>query len=147
MKEEEQIEVDNKIDEKLIQNKNEDNKEIKNEEENIKLLIEEKKDNDIISSENKNNVIITENINEQNNEQKVINNNNLVKQNNNLMITDYLITIQYTKLFKIPYFIFGNIINIYFPCHKFNSGTINLSQMPTPPFCIVKNDCKTLFIY
>ena len=132
MKEMELIEVDKKIDQKVIQNKNEDNKEIKNEEENVGLLIE--------IEENK--------INEQNNEQNVNNNNNdLVKQNNNVMIKDYLITIQYTKLFKIPYFIFDNIINIYFPCCKFNSETVKLSQMPTPPFCIIKNICKILFIY
>ena len=132
MKEMELIEVDKKIDRKVIHNKNEDNKEIKNEEENVGLLIE--------IEENKNN--------EQNNEQNVNNNNNdLVKQNNNVMIKDYLITIQYTKLFKIPYFIFDNIINIYFPCCKFNSETVKLSQMPTPPFCIIKNICKILFIY
>ena len=43
---------------------------------------------------------------------------------------DYLITIQYTKYFNIPYFIFSKIIHLYFPCTKFQMGQINLSQIP-----------------
>ena len=69
-------------------------------------------------------------------------NNNIDKKNNNAIIGDYLVTIQYTKILHIPYFVFGNICNFYCPCKKFKSKAINLSQMPTPPFGIVVNDCK-----
>ena len=83
------------------------------------------------------------NDNEKNWNNNQINNiKNIENNNNNLVIGDYLITIQYTKIFHIPYFIFGNIFNFYCPCKKFNSQVINLSQMPTPPFGIVVNDCK-----
>ena len=68
--------------------------------------------------------------------------NNNIENNNNLVIGDYLITIQYTKMFHIPYFIFGNIFNFYCPCKKFKSPVINLSQIPTPPFGVVLTDCK-----
>ena len=142
MEEKEEIVEDNKDDEKLIYNKDEDHNKIKNEEEDDKLLIkEENKEDNIINNDIKNNDII---IKEENNEQKNDNNNNnnLKTQNSKEMITDYLIKIQYTKLFRFPYFIFCNMINIYFPCYKFESETIYLTQMPTPPFCIVKNDCK-----
>jgi hypothetical protein len=60
----------------------------------------------------------------------------------NLIVGDYLITIQYTKYLHIPYFIFGNILNFYCPCYKFKSNQIYLSQMPTPPFGIVITQCK-----
>ena len=147
MEKNEGIAVDNKIDEKLIHDEDENNNEIRNEEENNNVLIKkENKDDNLESDDNKNNdIIINEKNNEQNNDNN--NNNNLESTNNKVMITDYLIKIQYTKLFKFPYFIFGNVINIYFPCYKFESEPINLSQMPTPPFCIIKNDCKTLIIY
>ena len=71
-----------------------------------------------------------------------VNNEKIIKENYKKRIEDYIITIQYTKLFRIPYFIFGNIINLYFPCYKFKSKEIYLSQMPTPPFTININKCK-----
>ena len=125
----------------------------KNEEENDKLLNERDKVQDIDKNlndkttvdENKEILINTNNDNQnieitkdEVNKENIINN----KNNNNLIIKDYLITIQYTKFFHIPYFIFGNVLNFYCPCHKFNSQPINLSQMPTPPFGIVLTECK-----
>ena len=143
----------------IIDNKKEEEEECKNEEKDNKLLLENNK------NDNKNNNIndnINENINDNindieekefkikepflndnvknwNNEQI---NNIKIENNNNVVIGDYIITIQYTKLFHIPYFIFGNIFNFYCPCKKFNSEKINLSQIPTPPFGIVLTDCK-----
>ena len=78
-----------------------------------------------------------------------INNNTFINieenkkiKDENLIVGDYLITIQYTKYLHIPYFIFGNILNFYCPCYKFKSNQIYLSQMPTPPFGIVITQCK-----
>lgn len=51
---------------------------------------------------------------------------------------------QYTKSFKIPYFTLGNVTNYYFPCRKFKSEPIYLSQMPTPNFSIVTVQCKQI---
>ena len=80
-------------------------------------------------------------------EEKIILNNNVYVneeyQNKNTMITDYIIKIQYSKFLHIPYFIFGNVLHLYCPCHKFKSERINLSKMPTPPFAISLNGCKT----
>ena len=60
----------------------------------------------------------------------------------NIIVGDYLITIQYIKYLHLPYFIFGNILNFYYPCYKFKSNQIYLSQIPTPPFGIVITQCK-----
>ena len=90
----------------------------------------------------KNEEIILTNNNKENIDVKIepqVNNNT---NNENMIIGDYLITIQYTKFFSIPYFIFGNMINFYCPCHKFKSKIINLSNMPTPPFGIITSECK-----
>ena len=73
------------------------------------------------------------------NKQEIINNN---YENENKIITDYIITIQYTKLLKIPYFIFANIIHFYFPCYKFKSFEIKLSEISTPPFALITTECK-----
>ena len=125
----------------------------KNEEENDKLLNEQNKVQDInknlndkITVDENKEILINTNNDNQNieitknevNKENIINN----KNNNNLIIKDYLITIQYTKFFHIPYFIFGNVLNFYCPCQKFNNQPINLSQMPTPPFGIVLTECK-----
>ena len=98
-----------------------------NEEEFIKVKSEEV----ILTNNNKENIEVKN--------EKQINNNT---KNENGIIQDYLITIQYTKYFHIPYFIFGNMVNFYCPCYKFNSKIINLSQIPTPPFGINISECK-----
>ena len=77
-----------------------------------------------------------------NNENRIKKDNNIENNENNLIIGDYIIIIQYTKLLHIPYFKFGNMINFYCPYYKFKSKEINLSQMPTPPFGIVATQCK-----
>jgi len=69
-----------------------------------------------------------------------------VNQNNNQEIYDYLINIQYSKIFHFPYFYFGNIFHFYFPCQKFSSNQVKLSEMPTPPFAIVRTECKYIFL-
>jgi len=151
------------MEENLMENKDDEIKEIKDndeikKEEDIKenkdnLKDEDEECNNLLTEKDKNDneeefikvkneeVILTnnnkENIEVKNNQQ--INNNT---QNENAIIQDYLITIQYTKYFHIPYFIFGNMVNFYCPCYKFNSKIINLSQIPTPPFGINISECK-----
>lgn len=92
-----------------------------------------------------------DNIPENSNEKKINLNNNVYVneeyQNKNTMITDYIIKIQYSKFLHIPYFIFGNVLHLYCPCYKFKSEKINLSKMPTPPFAITINGCKTYSFY
>lgn len=160
MEENEQINVEEKIDEEIV--KNEDNKENNEEEESNKLLNEEEKNNFINGNninvenkepivnnnenmENKQNIINTMN----NNNNLIINSNtntNTANINGNLIIGDYLITIQYTKLLHIPYFKFGNMLHFYCPCFKFKSNKITLSQMPTPPFGINTEQCKNILV-
>ena len=130
-------------------------------EENEKILLKEEEEtkedinNDLITKEdineqkeiiqdNDNNEIKNENKNETNNENIIQTNNedNKGENDKNKVITDYLITIQYSKCLKIPYFKFGNVLNFYCPFTKFESNSINLSQMPRPPFIINFKDCK-----
>lgn len=127
---------------------------IKNEEDEEKQLLSDKNKNEEINiiktkednnKENKVSLINTDQ-NFENQNQQLINNNNQ-NQQKNLIIGDYIITIQYTKLFHIPYFIFGNMFNFFCPCHKFKSEKINLSQMPTPPFAIVITQCKKKYLF
>jgi len=151
------------MEENLMENKDDEIKEIKDndeikKEEDIKenkdnLKDEDEECNNLLTEKDKNEneeefikvkneeVILTNN-NKENidvkNEQQINNNT----QNENAIIQDYLITIQYTKYFHIPYFIFGNMVNFYCPCYKFNSKIINLSQIPTPPFGINISECK-----
>ena len=141
---ENQIIIDDKINEEININTNEDNKE-NNFEENNKLLLENendklKEDNNI--NENNENIIST-NSNNNNN----IQNNGIQNNNNNMVIGDYLITMQYTKFLRIPYFKFGNIIHFYCPYYKFKSPKIALSQLPNPPFGIIKKECKSIYIF
>ena len=63
-------------------------------------------------------------------------------ENENKIITDYIITIQYTKILKIPYFIFADIIHFYFPYYKFKSIEMKLSEISTPPFALITKECK-----
>ena len=116
----EEIIDEEKIDEeKIEENKKEENN--KNEEKKE----EEKKD-----EENKEN-IIDENLN-------INNNQNYPNQE----ILEHIITIKYSKILHIPYFIFGNMFFFYFPFKRFPSDQINLSEMPTPPFAVVRKECK-----
>ncbi len=55
---------------------------------------------------------------------------------------DYLITIQYTKFLRIPYFRFKNLFHFYFPFKSFQSNQIKLSEIPTPPFAVIRSECK-----
>ena len=130
---------DNNEIEKEDINENKDN--INDEESNNLLIKKDKNVNENIINTKNEEIILTNN-NKENievkNEQQVINN----IKNENTIIGDYLITIQYTKYFKIPYFIFGNTVNFYCPFHGFKSKIINLSQIPTPPFGICISECK-----
>ena len=74
-------------------------------------------------------------------------NNKVEDKNLNLIIGDYLITIKKSKLLHIPYFTFGNVLNFYFFCQNFKSDKIKLSQMPTPPFGIIIEECKLNILY
>ena len=113
------------------ENIDEENKE-NNINDNEKMLInEDNKDNNIIIS--KKEEIIEENIN-------INNNQNQIQQNQEIL--EHIITIKYSKILKIPYFIFGNIFHFYFPFKRFPSDQIRLSEMPTPPFAVVRKECK-----
>ena len=136
---------------------------LKNDKDNVEASIglkngnNEKDKNNLINNENdiNENKINNNNIEEdknpliekdnENNENSIKNGNNIENNEKDLIIGDYIITIQYTKLFHIPYFKFGNIVNFYFPCYKFKSAEINLSEMPTPPFGIVTSQCKIFY--
>ena len=99
---------------------------------NEKMLInEDNKDNNIIIS--KKEEIINENVN-------INNNQNQIQSNQEIL--EHIITIKYSKILKIPYFIFGNIFHFYLPFKRFPSDQIRLSEMPTPPFAVVRKECK-----
>ena len=78
--------------------------------------------------------------------QEIINTNTNQNQENEnqTLIYDYIITIQYSKFLCIPYFYFRNIIYFYFPCQSFFSNKIKLSELPTPPFAVIRSECKLL---
>ena len=141
MEEQEQIIKLGEKEEKL--NSNKEYNEIPNEEDEDNNLLPKNNDRDNDEQKEENN---KETLNSNNNN---INTNSLINpeekneiKDENLMVGDYLITILYTKYLHIPYFIFGNIFNFYFPCKKFKSNQIYLSKMPTPPFGIVMTQCK-----
>ena len=118
------------------ENIDEENKEEENKEniinDNEKMLInEDSKDNNIIIP--KKEEIINENVN-------INNNQNQIQSNQEIL--EHIITIKYSKILKIPYFIFGNIFHFYFPFKRFPSDQIRLSEMPTPPFAVVRKECK-----
>ena len=118
------------------ENIDEENKEEENKEniinDNEKMLInEDNKDNNFIIA--KKEEIIEENIN-------INNNQNQIQQNQEIL--EHIITIKYSKILKIPYFIFGNIFHFYLPFKRFPSDQIRLSEMPTPPFAVVRKECK-----
>ena len=145
----------------IIEDKDEKEKEIINSKDNT-----ENKKEEINKQDNMNDIVLNskkeyeetllnkdkkDNIPENSNEKKINLNNNVYVneeyQNKNTMITDYIIKIQYSKFLHIPYFIFGNVLHLYCPCYKFKSEKINLSKMPTPPFAITINGCKTYSFY
>lgn len=78
--------------------------------------------------------------------QEIINTNTNQNQENEnqTLIYDYIITIQYSKFLCIPYFYFRNIIYFYFPCQSFLSNKIKLSELSTPPFAVIRSECKLL---
>ena len=104
---------------------------------------EEKINNEVLEKDKDNN-----NDNPQKNEEIIntnmdINTNNIqVNQNNNQQIYDYLINIQYSKILHFLYFHFGNIFHFYFSCQSFSSNPIKLSEIPTPPFAVIRSECK-----
>ena len=149
---------------------NKETNNINEEEEEKENLIEKKekveKINNNVNEEEKDNLIYqkenTENLNDininfkekiqapflNNNEdntkiikEEIIRTNNNY-ENENKIITDYIITIQYTKILKIPYFIFADIIHFYFPYYKFKSIEMKLSEISTPPFALITKECK-----
>lgn len=132
----------------MNENLNQDNNEEKTkkmiEEEEIINLLKGKentteKNLEEINQQNKESPLINIEDSHKTNKDEIINDNN---ENKYKIIGDYIITIQYTKTFKIPYFIFGNIVNFYCPFHKFEAEQVNLSQISTPPFTITLSECK-----
>ena len=130
-------------------------------EENTALINEEEKEKE--NKENKSEIINEEiikennniNNNKKNNENVMINEGiintdlNLVinpdtENQNKKQIYDYLITIQYSKILHIPYFYFGNIFHFYFPCQSFPFNQIKLSELSTPPFAVIRTECKNI---
>ena len=124
------------------------NNKLENIEDEINNLLPENDNTNIIQiNTNKNNNLepqkYIESKNSMNNKNININCEESKKiKDENIIVGDYLITIQYIKYLHLPYFIFGNILNFYYPCYKFKSNQIYLSQIPTPPFGIVITQCK-----
>lgn len=127
---EENDNIDKENNKETLLNENEKEEKINNE-----VLEKDKVNNNDNPPPQKNEEIINTNMD--------INTNNIqVNQNNNQQIYDYLINIQYSKILHFPYFYFGNIFHFYFPCQKFPSNQVKLSEIPTPPFAIVRTECK-----
>ena len=59
-------------------------------------------------------------------------------------LIDYLITIKYSKIFHIPYFVFRNLFIFYCPCTSFPSNPMKLSEMPTPPFVVIRSEYQKI---
>ena len=74
-----------------------------------------------------------------------ISKNSFFEKENQTEVNDYLIKIKYSKLLCIPYFYFGNIFHFYFSCQSFSSNPIKISEMPTPPFAVIRSECKYLY--
>lgn len=136
MDENNEIEKDN-IKSTLL-NENEKEKE-NNEKINEEILIKENSNNNI----NTENAILPENDKEKGDIINTNINTNTYNDNQNKNETfDHLITIKYSKIFRIPYFIFGGVFHFYFPCKSFPSNPIKLSEMPTPPFAVIRSECN-----
>ena len=123
-------EVKNDLEEPQIEVKENENL---NDEENIGLYLEENKEKNhdeetLIKSEN----------NIKSNENNHDLSSPLVKDNINIndkLVDDHYITILKTKLFKIPYFIFGFTTHFYFPSENLQNK-MKLSEVPNPPFTL-----------
>ena len=136
MDENNEIEKDN-IKSTLL-NENEKEKE-NNEKINEEILIKENSNNNI----NTENAILPENDKEKGDIINTNINTNTYNDNQNKNETfDHLITIKYSKIFRIPYFRFGGVFHFYFPCKSFPSNPIKLSEMPTPPFAVIRSECN-----
>ena len=136
MDENNEIEKDN-IKSTLL-NENEKEKE-NNEKINEEILIKENSNNNINTA----NAILPENDKEKGDIINTNINTNTYNDNQNKNETfDHLITIKYSKIFRIPYFIFGGVFHFYFPCKSFPSNPIKLSEMPTPPFAVIRSECN-----
>lgn len=150
MEENEKIIVEEKKEEEINKDENNDIKNIEEEKnmknkqlsENNGVIDNEKDEEENLLNNNK------DIINSKEKEEIINNINNKVEDKNpNLIIGDYLITIKKSKLLHIPYFTFGNVLNFYFFCQNFKSDKIKLSQMPTPPFGIIIEECKLNILY
>ena len=75
-----------------------------------------------------------------------ISKNTIFENKNQNEVFDYLIKIKYSKFLCIPYFYFGNIFHFYFSCQSFSSNPIKLSEIPTPPFAIIRSECKNVLL-
>lgn len=71
-----------------------------------------------------------------------ISKNTIFENGKQIEVYDYLIKIKYSKFLCIPYFYFGNIFHFYFSCQSFSSNPIKLSEIPTPPFAVIRSECK-----
>ena len=148
----EQNQIENEIKDKINVEDNENNEiknnnnvETKNEDQDKEqehIVIKEK----IINSNTDNRILPDdENIitNTNNNKNTDINANNPNQnQEEKQPAFDYLITIQYTKFLRIPYFRFKNLFHFYFPFKSFQSNQIKLSEIPTPTFAVIRSECK-----
>ena len=149
--------VDDKKDNENKENSDENEKKENNDKNEDKNEEKENKDKeDIIETQNQKqegeqeHLIIKENLINDNNDERILPNdeNTNININNQNVITgqrevfDYLITIKYSKFLCIPYFIFRNIFYFYFPFKKLPSNQIKLSEMPTPPFAVIRSECK-----
>ena len=124
-------------------------------------------ENNEIEKDNIKSELINQNANENENKEQnndVENNNDIQQQNINTNIKgeintykdnqnkeyipskliDYLITIKYSKFFHIPYFVFRNLFIFYFPCTSFPSNPMKLSEMPTPPFVVIRSEYQKI---
>ena len=114
------------------------------EKENIKseLINQNATDNENENKEQKNDIENNNNINTDinTNPNTEKNTNNEKQDNIPSKLIDYLITIQYSKFLHIPYFVFRNLFIFYFPCKSFPSNPMKLSEMPTPPFVVIRSE-------
>ena len=136
-------ESDNIIKEENTALINEEEKEKENKENKSEIINEEiiKENDNIVNKKNNENVMINEGI--INTDLNLVINPDTENQNKK-QIYDYLITIQYSKILHIPYFYFGNIFHFYFPCQSFPFNQIKLSELSTPPFAVIRTECKNI---
>ena len=136
----EESEEKNEIEEPQIEVKEDENV---NDEENIGLNEEENDEKNY----NEETLIKPENNMNSNENNNIISlSNPLVKDNiNDKLEDDHYITILKTKLFKVPYFIFGFTTHFYFPSEKL-PNKMKLSEVPNPPFTLGPDGKFLLFL-